>query len=441
MSQHFDCLGQGNKICSHTMLKSAYASFEGANGSEARSEARQRVGLRSAATSPWYSPEELDAFVSTGTSAKAADSSDQGAAVNSSVASDSGLSFYGKGPQLSRFSPPSRPKRPERDYRERDREREAMEELTEQMSSGRNVFVMPKRPPRTNECYALDKDIAAASTPNDALDIAIKQAHLMDAPNWANLLYALAHCKKKGNSFMNASSLRADPRWLRSCKELQSSLGELTARDSANVIWSLATLDAKQEPLFLETASSLCNTKLAVCDPVSLSKTAWALTSIPNRDRRLDLYSKLAVPVVLRADSFPLGSLTMISYSFGKADFREGDAYEALSSALTGHMDDQLRPIDVCNVIWSFCTVGFRDDVLFSKMLGQIAEHFWIFLSFSIIFRVNNSFKHANVASVLRSLFAKMKQKVGDFCLSFLAAWCAEDLRDVLNKSGGGERL
>ena len=300
---------------------------------------------------------------------------------------------------------------------------------------------MPKRPPRTNECYALDKDIAAASTPNDALDIAIKQAHLMDAPNWANLLYALAHCKKKGNSFMNASSLRADPRWLRSCKELQSSLGELTARDSANVIWSLATLDAKQEPLFLETASSLCNTKLAVCDPVSLSKTAWALTSIPNRDRRLDLYSKLAVPVVLRADSFPLGSLTMISYSFGKADFREGDAYEALSSALTGHMDDQLRPIDVCNVIWSFCTVGFRDDVLFSKMLGQIAEHFWIFLSFSIIFRVNNSFKHANVASVLRSLFAKMKQKVGDFCLSFLAAWCAEDLRDVLNKSGGGERL
>ena len=30
-----------------------------------------------------------------------------------------------------------------------------------------------------------------------------------------------------------------------------------------------------QEPLFLEAADSLCG-KLAVCDPVSLSKAAWA---------------------------------------------------------------------------------------------------------------------------------------------------------------------
>ena len=337
------------------MLKSAYASFSSQNGRNG-AEPRQRVGLRSTSSSQWYSAAELQSFDE--------DVADV-ASVTSAADSVSGLSFYGKGPQLSRFRPAGRPKaRANRE--ELPARQEPWEELAEQMSSGRNVFVMPKRPPRSNECYALDKDLAAA-TPNQALDIAMKQAHVMDAPNWANLLYALAHCKKKGG--MNVASLRADPRWVRSCKELQSSLDQLTARDSANVIWSLATLDAKQEPLFLETASSLCNNKLAVCDPVSISKAAWALTSVPNRDRRLDLYSKLAVPVVLRADSFPLGSLTMISYSFGKADFREGDAYEALSSALTGHMNDELRPIDVCNVIWSFCTVGYRDDVLFSKTL------------------------------------------------------------------------
>ena len=32
-----------------------------------------------------------------------------------------------------------------------------------------------------------------------------------------------------------------------------------------------------------------------------------------------------------------------------QADFRDGDAYEALSSALTSRMDSELRPIDVCN--------------------------------------------------------------------------------------------
>lgn len=363
---------------SHTMLKSAYASFSvarnGRNG-EVATEPRQRVGLRSATSSQWYSAEELSCFDDAVEVASVASAADSVAGLSAA-----GLSFYGKGPQLSRFSPPEgRPKRrDDRNDRERElrevREREA-EDLAEQMSSGRNVFVMPKRPPRSNECYALDKDLAAASTPNQALDIAMQQAQVMDAPNWANLLYALAHCKKKGGG-VNIASLRADPRWVRSCKELQSSLDHLTARDSANVIWSLATLDAKQEPLFLEAASSLCNNKLAVCDPVSISKAAWALTSVPNRDRRLDLYSKLAVPVVLRADSFPLGSLTMISYSFGKADFREGDAYEALSSALTGHMNDELRPIDVCNVIWSFCTVGFRDDELFSKTLEDYRQLF-----------------------------------------------------------------
>lgn len=52
----------------------------------------------------------------------------------------------------------------------------------------RNVFVMPKRPPRSNECYALDKDLSGAGSPSDALDLAMAKAEVMDAPNWANLL-------------------------------------------------------------------------------------------------------------------------------------------------------------------------------------------------------------------------------------------------------------
>ena len=192
--------------------------------------------------------------------------------------------------------------------------------------------------------------------------------HSQESPELLRF-YALAHFKKKGDRTTTYSTLRHDPRWARSCERLRSCLADLTARDAANVIWSLATLDAKQEPLFLEAADALCNGgKLAVCDPVSIAKTTWALTGIPNRDRRLDLFGKLAVPVVLRADTFPLGSLTMICYAFAKADFREGDAYEALSAALTCHMDEELRPIDVCNIVWSFCTVGYRDDELFAKI-------------------------------------------------------------------------
>ncbi|CAK9098902.1 unnamed protein product [Durusdinium trenchii] len=356
------------------MLKSAYASFnDGArNGRGLRSTERLR-------SSQWYSPEELSSFGDGVASVRPESVLSAPDSVAESSATQ-GLSFYGKGPSLAKFSPPSR--RPERRdasnmFRDKERERE----LSEQVAAGQNVFVMPKRPPRSNECYALDKDLSGAGSPSDALDLAMAKAEVMDAPNWANLLYALAHWKKKGGHHL-AASLRSDSRWSRSLQRLQASLQDLTARDAANVVWSLATLEAKQEPLFLETADALCG-KLAVCDPVSISKAAWALTSIPNRDRRLELYSKLAVPVVMRADSFPLGSskcseslshvflhgsLTMICYSFGKADFREGDAYEALSSALIGHMNNSLRPIDVCNVIWSFCTVGYRDDVLFTKI-------------------------------------------------------------------------
>ena len=284
----------------------------------------------------WYSIDELNSYD----------------ASQAAGTSESGLSFYG-GALGSKFAPPRPRVEPRMDTREQ-----------EELVNGRKV-VMPKRPPRGNECYALDKQLAAAG-PQEALELAMRSAELMDAPNWANLLYALAHCKKKGG-LSNVALLLEDQRWSQSCRRLQASLADLTARDTANVVWSLATLDAKQEALFLEAAEALCQ-KLAVCDPVSISKVAWALTSIPNRDRRLELYAKLAVPVVLRADSFPLGSLTMISYSFGKADFRDCEAYEALSSALTGHMNQELRPIDVCNVVWSFCTVGYRDDLLFDKI-------------------------------------------------------------------------
>ena len=49
------------------------------------------------------------------------------------------------------------------------------------------IEVMPKRPPRANECYALDKDLAAAATPGQGFDIAQTTAEGIDAPNWANL--------------------------------------------------------------------------------------------------------------------------------------------------------------------------------------------------------------------------------------------------------------
>ncbi|CAJ1352071.1 unnamed protein product [Effrenium voratum] len=319
-----------------SMQRSAYASF-GCNG-----QPRERTGLRSG--SSWYSPEELSSF-------------DPSAKVAVANGGSSSSSFYGKGLAAFRHERPER----EREFRE-PRERR---DLQEELSAGKNVFVMPKRPPRRNECYALDKDLAAAGV--GCLDVAMRHAEAMDAPNWANLFYALAHCKKRGNLGALASCLRTDPRWSKSCQLLGAQLADLTARDAANVVWSLATLEARQEPLLLEAADALCG-KLAVCDPVSISKATWALTGVSNRDRRLDLFAKLAVPVILRADSFPLGSLTMIAYSFAKADFRDGDAYEALSSALTSRMDSELRPIDVCNVIWSFCTVGYRDDVLFEKL-------------------------------------------------------------------------
>eukprot|EP00933_Yihiella_yeosuensis_P059045 TRINITY_DN5994_c1_g1_i9.p1 TRINITY_DN5994_c1_g1~~TRINITY_DN5994_c1_g1_i9.p1 ORF type:complete len:739 (-),score=109.18 TRINITY_DN5994_c1_g1_i9:93-2225(-) len=112
---------------------------------------------------------------------------------------------------------------------------------------------------------------------------------------------------------------------------------------------------------------------MSVCDPVSISKAAWSLTGIPSRDRRLELFNRLAVPVVLRAESFPLGALTMICYAFAKADHRDSDVYESLSSAISVHIDQaeqaaKMRPIDVCNVVWAFCTVGYRDDRLFQRI-------------------------------------------------------------------------
>lgn len=136
------------------------------------------------------------------------------------------------------------------------------------------------------------------------------------------------------------------------------------------MLWSLATLEARGDELFLEAADALCDSssKLSVCDPVSVSKAAWALVGVPSRDRRLQLFSRLSAPVVLRADAFPLGALTMTGYAFAKADHRGADVYEALSAAVVRFPDEDLRPIDVCNIIWAFCTVGFRDDELFTRL-------------------------------------------------------------------------
>lgn len=58
----------------------------------------------------------------------------------------------------------------------------------------------------------------------------------------------------------------------------------------------------------------------------------------------------------------------MTGYAFAKADHRNADVYEALSAAVVRFPDEDLRPIDVCNIIWAFCTVGFRDDELFTRL-------------------------------------------------------------------------
>ena len=81
---------------SHTMLKSAYASFSvarnGRNG-EVATEPRQRVGLRSATSSQWYGAEELSCFDDAVEVASVASAADSVAGLSAS-----GLSFYGKVP-------------------------------------------------------------------------------------------------------------------------------------------------------------------------------------------------------------------------------------------------------------------------------------------------------------------------------------------------------
>lgn len=265
-----------------------------------------------------------------------------------------------------------------RDRTERYRAAEREEEEPSQPAlPGNSVSVLPKRPPRPEGCRALDKDIAACNSPGEAFAVATRDVSAMDAANWANLIYALAHLKKQGSTGRADDDREArpqwltkDPRWLQCCRALNACLADLTARDAANVLWSLATLACKEDPLFLDVADALRG-KLAVCDPISISKAAWALTSVPNRDRRLDFFTHLAVPVVLRAEVFPLGALTMTCYAFAKAAHRDSNVYEALSIAISRYAHQDLRPIDVCNVVWAFCTVGYRDDHLFNRLCEE----------------------------------------------------------------------
>jgi len=296
-------------------------------------------------------------------------------------------SFYGNGPGGFRFQRPAAPV-PTQGGRQPARGSEttgsslAARDVDPEMVvhlAGDSVSVLPKRPPRWAGCPALDKEIAACKVPGEVLALATGNASVMDAANWANLIYALAHLAKHGAASGNGDRIppawvSTDPRWWQSCQTLQSQLPELTARDTANVLWSLVTLTcsptaptSRYSPLFLEAASALCD-KLSVCDPISVSKAAWALTSVPSRDKRLDLFTHLAVPVVLRAEVFPIGALTMTCYAFAKAAHRDANVYEALSSAIARYPDDDLRPIDVCNVVWAFCTVGYRDDLMFDRI-------------------------------------------------------------------------
>lgn len=303
-------------------------------------------------------------------------------------------SFYGQGPRLclpkSQPPPPpvtasQLPRAPavgQTAGRSSPLMLEAPEEGKQAVAPGEPVSVLPKRPPRDAACRALDKEIAACTAPDEAFAVALRDESALDGANWANLIYALAHFKKHSAS-SGSTAVTKDPRWRKSCLLLQPHLSQLTSRDAANVLWSLATLNARGEPLYMDTADALCSGgKLSVCDPVSVSKAAWALTSVANRDRRLGIFSHLAVPVVLRAEAFPVGALTMTCYAFAKAGHQDADVYQALSGALAPHVDEDLRPIDVCNVVWSFCTVGYRDDELFSRLCDShltrpaLVEHF-----------------------------------------------------------------
>lgn len=246
-------------------------------------------------------------------------------------------------------------------------EEAAERQASEDAHPGSAISILPGRAERSAECRGLDKDIASCQTAVDVLAVASQHAGHMDGPNWANMVYALAHhFKKRTHGGSGNADWFRDPCWDKGCIALRGLLGDLTARDLANVLWSLATLQKKEAPLFLEAADALCS-KLAVVDPVSVSKAAWALTAVPNRDRRLKFFNHLAVPVVLRAEAFSAGELTMTIYAFAKAEHRDADVYESFSDAVR-RLKEEMRPVEVCNVIWAFCTVGFRDDVLFSGL-------------------------------------------------------------------------
>ncbi|CAK0828585.1 unnamed protein product [Prorocentrum cordatum] len=189
----------------------------------------------------------------------------------------------------------------------------------------------------------------------------------MDAANWANLFYALAHLSAR-----KPPQEVVDP-WRRPLGAILHRPARCApgAHGAGRRERALVAGDARGQRRRAVPGGRrrpVRHSKLSVCDPVSVSKAAWALVGVPSRDRRLQLFSRLSAPVVLRADAFPLGALTMTGYAFAKADHRGADVYEALSAAVVRFPDEDLRPIDVCNIIWAFCTVGFRDDELFTRL-------------------------------------------------------------------------
>lgn len=346
------------------------AELEGFSQTESSSQTRQ-VGTVQGGGHPSYR---------TGTGSVAVPSDSSNAARSRVVAGanpGSQPSFYGKGPKLQ-LQPQRSAARSQAQDQQRNERREPLDDAMPQEESGQQhqpgdgLSLFPKRPPRSAENRALDKDIASCASPSNALAMAVDNESMMDVPNWANLFYALAHFKKHGQNGAggkhgNHASFVRDPRWARCCGALRPQVKELTARDAANVLWSLATLQECSDPLFLDTADSL-STKASVCDPVGVSKAAWALTTVSQRDRRLELFNHLAVPVVLRAEAFPLGALTMTCYAFAKAAHRDGDVYEAVSIAIREFPDEELRAVDICNIVWAFSTVGYRDDDLFNML-------------------------------------------------------------------------
>lgn len=279
-------------------------------------------------------------------------------------AAEPGSSFYnGKAKSSLHFASS---KKPQEDRPRAPPELAAATEAENPPLPGDPFMAMPKRPKRDPKCLGIDKDLASCTDERAVLEEAMRRQQDMDGVNWANVLYQIANLQKRPGPRTVSFN---DERWQRIWVAIRQHHEGLTGRDTANVLWSMTKINSNELDIFAKVATSLC-TKLAVIDPISVSKAAWAIAlgSLENRGERFRVFNQLAVQVVLRANMFPLGALSMSAYAFAKGEYRNASFYAAISCALLRYPSLDLRPVDVCNVVWAFCTVGYRDDALFDRI-------------------------------------------------------------------------